>query len=205
MIVTKYTSEDMKRLPLRAIAALSARIARRIAPRALLPDNHPEAGRYRTALENAIKLTEDFAKGLPCPALESAVREIESCEGVVAGDFVRETALHAIVLTAHTAATALHVLELRAMPGESPLFAAAKPSPFPHLADLSADLTARDAFTAALTAADADARSDTFIKRGVDDYQKLLELNLGSYPQAGEPIDPSSKGPLGPLGTGESL
>jgi hypothetical protein len=204
MIVTKYTSEDMKRLPLRAIAALVARCSRRIAPKALLADTHPEAGRYRTAVENAIQLAENFAQGLPCPALESAVREIESCESVVGGDFVRETALHAIVLTAHTAATALHVLDLRSMPGESHLFGAAKPNPFPHLADLSADLTARDAFTAAVTAADADGRSDAFIKAGVEDYQKLLALDLGSYPQAGEPIDPSSKGPLGRLETKES-
>ena len=199
MIVTKYTSEDMKRLPLRAIAALAARIARRIAGKALLPDDQPETDRYRTAIENAIQLAEDFAKGMPCTALESAVREIESCEVVAGGDFVRETALHAIVLTAHTAATALHVLDLRAMPGESHLFGAAKSNPFPHLADLSADLTARDAFTAAVTAADADGRSDAFVKAGVEDYQKLLKLDLGSYPQAGEPIDPSSKGPLGPI------
>ena len=28
--------------------------------------------------------------------------------------------------------------------------------------------------------------------------EKLLGLNLGSYPQAGQPIDPSPNGPLGP-------
>jgi hypothetical protein len=199
MIVTNYTSEDMKRLPLRAITALVARCARRIAPRALIPDDHPDVGRYRAAIENAIQLAEDFAKGLPCPALESSVREIESCEALAEGAFVRETALHAIVLVAHTAASALHVLDLRAMPGESHVFGTAKPSPFPHLADVTADLSARDAFTAALTAADADGRSDAFVNKAVEDYQNLLKLDLGKYPEAGEPIDPSSKGPLGPI------
>ncbi len=31
------------------------------------------------------------------------------------------------------------------------------------------------------------------------DFNKLVELNLGSYPERGEPIDPSEDGPLGTL------
>jgi hypothetical protein len=34
--------------------------------------------------------------------------------------------------------------------------------------------------------------------------RKLLRLDLGSYPQAGNQIDPSSKGQLGPLGPEEA-
>ena len=33
----------------------------------------------------------------------------------------------------------------------------------------------------------------------VQDYQALLKLGLGRYPEAGQPIDPSPAGPLGQL------
>jgi hypothetical protein len=200
MIVTKYTSDDLKKLPLRAIVALAARCARRIAPLALFPDDRGEAPRLKVAIDNAIQLAERFANGLPCPNLESIVQEVEACQTLAGGEFVRESAVHAIVLAAQTTATASRALDLRGLPGEPHVFAAAKPNPFPHLADLTADLAARDAFTAALTAADADGHSDDFVKRAVADYQEMLRLDLGSYPQAGKAIDPSSKGPLGPLG-----
>jgi len=199
MIMTKYTSEDLKKLPLRAIVALAARCARRVEPMALLTDDRAEAPRWKAAVASALQLTENFANGIPCPAIESVVGEIESCEVVTGGNFVRESAAHAIVLATHSAVTALRTLDLHMQPGESHLFGAAKPNPFPHLAELSADLAARDAFTAALTAADADGHSDNFIRAAVEDYQKLLKLDLGSYPDAGKEIDASSKGPLGPL------
>jgi hypothetical protein len=56
-----------------------------------------------------------------------------------------------------------------------------------------------DAFTAAVEAADAVAYSDDFMRGAVHDYATLLGLHLGTYPEAGQPIDPSPDGPLGPL------
>ena len=100
MIVTNYTPEDLKKLPLRAIVALSARCARRVEQQARLPDDHPEQERCRTAVATAIGLAEDFAKGLPCSSLESAVREVEACRAVVEGEFVREIAMAAAASTA---------------------------------------------------------------------------------------------------------
>jgi hypothetical protein len=198
MIVTKYTPEELKRLPLRAIVALAARCARRVEHLTVLPDDQPEAQRCRAAVANAIRLAEDFANGLPCSSLESVVREVEACQAVAQGDFVRESAMGAVVMAAHAAATALRAFNLSGEPEESHLFGAAKPNPFPHLADLTADLAARDAFMVALKAVAADGHSDTFITAAIDDYEKLLRLDLGSYPQAGKPIDPRSTGPLGP-------
>lgn len=204
MIVTKYTTDDLKKLPLRAIVALAARCARRVETPARLPDNHPQAQRCRGAAASAIQLAEDCAKGLPCPSLGVVVREIESYRALAEGDFARESAMEAIVLAAHSATAALRALDLRGVPEEAHRFGAAKPNPFPQLADITADLAARDAFTAALTAADAEGYSDNFVKAAVEDYQKLLKLELGSYPEAGKAIDPSSKGPLGRLQSEES-
>jgi hypothetical protein len=204
MIVTNYTPEDLKKLPLRAIVALAARCARRVEHLALLPDDQPEAQRRRAAVASAIRLAEDCAKGLPCPSLKSVVREIEACRAVVEGDFVRDSAMGAVVWAAHSAGAALYVLEARAELEQSHMFGPPKPNPFPHLADVTADLAARDAFTAALEAVGADGHTDTFIKAAIADYEKLLRLDLGTYPQAGKPIDPSSSGPLGPLGPVEA-
>jgi hypothetical protein len=199
MIVTNYTTEDLKKLPLRAIVALSARCARRVEHLALLPSDHPETERCRAAVVNAIRLADDVAKGLPCPSLESVVREVEASRAVVAGDFIRESAMDTVVLAAQAAATALEALALRGERMQPSLIGAPKPNPFPHLADVTADLAARGAFMAAEKAAGADGHCDALIKGAVEDYQELLRLDLGSYPQAGKPIDPSSNGPLGSL------
>jgi hypothetical protein len=199
MIVTNYTTEDLKKLPLCAIVALTARCARRVERLALLPAEHPEAERCRAAAANAIRLAEDVAKGLSCPSLESVVREVEACRAVVEGDFVRESAMCAVVLTAHAAASAQEAIALRGEKMEPSMFGAPKPNPFPHLADVTADIAARDTFMAAVKATGAGGHSDAMIKAAVADYQKLLGLDLGSYPQAGSPIDPSSMGPLGQL------
>jgi hypothetical protein len=197
MIVTSYTPEDLKKLPLRAIVALSARCARRVEHLALLPDDDPETERCRAAVASAIRLAEDFARGLPCSSPESAVREVEAWRAVVEADFVRFSATGAIVMAAHAAVASLRALDLSGETEGSQSAGAAKPDPLPHLADITADLAAREAFLAALDAVAAEGHSDAFISAAVDDYQNLLRLELGSYPQAGKPIDPSSRGPLG--------
>jgi hypothetical protein len=203
MIVGYSTPDELKRLPLRAIAALAARCARRVQHLARLPDDRPEKERCLSAVDEAIRLAEDFAKGLPVPRVEAVVREVEACRTLAQGQYARETAVAAIVLAAHAAATAQHALELEGeseSESEEPhLFRNAEPSPLPHLADLTADLAARDAFVAGMDAAGAAGHSDGFIEAAREDYQKLLRLFLGTYPQAGQPIDPPPDGPPGPL------
>ena len=70
---------------------------------------------------------------------------------------------------------------------------------FGALADIAADLAVMQAFTAAELAAIALRYKTRFVMSATLDYNLLRRLALGSYPQAGEPIDPSPKGPLGPL------
>jgi hypothetical protein len=205
MIVPNYTPEDLKKLPLRAIVALGARCARRVEHLALLPDDHPEKERCRAAVGAALRVAEDFARGRPCPSLESVVREIEACRSIGEGAFVHDMAMAAVIRAAHAAATARHALDLRGEPEEAHVFGAAKPNPLPHLADITADLATGGAFTAAVEADGAVGHAEQFLKGAIEDYVKLLRLDLGSYPQAGEPIDPSPDGPLGPLEPEESL
>jgi hypothetical protein len=69
--------------------------------------------------------------------------------------------------------------------------------PFPQLAIVAADPAARDAFTGAVDAAVAAGFGDGFINRSMYDYQMLMKLGLGSYPDAGESNDHSPAGWLG--------
>ena len=73
--------------------------------------------------------------------------------------------------------------------------------PIPHLADVTTDQAALDALTAAVDAADAVGATEGLTSGAAADYQRLLEMHLGTYPQPGQPIDPSPGGPLGRLGS----
>ncbi len=199
MIVPNYTPEDFKKLPLRAIVALAARCARRVESLSVLPDGHPDGDRCRSAIDGAIRLAEDFARGSPCRDVPSAIRDVEACRAIAEGDYVRESAVAAVVFAAHAAAAATESLSLRNEPAGVGVLGTRQPNPFPQLANVAADLAARDAFTAAVDAAVAAGFGDEFIKGAVQDYQALLKLGLARYPEAGPPIDPSPAGPLGKL------
>jgi hypothetical protein len=92
MIVPSYTTEDLKKLPLRAIVALAARCARRVESLSVLPDGHEHRDRCRTAIDGAIRLAEDFARASPCRDVPSVIQEVEACRAIAQGEFVRERA-----------------------------------------------------------------------------------------------------------------
>ncbi len=198
MIIPKYTLDDFKKLPLRAIVAFAARCARRVEKLATPPNDHPEHERCELAVRDAIQMADDFARALPCTSCRSVISAIEASRGAARGTLVREDAISAVVQAAHTAETALNAAALLSEPEERHLFGPPT-RPFDHLADVTAELAALDAFTAAVDASDALRYSDSFIKGAVGDFGRLLSLNLGSFPQAGQPVDPSPTGPLGPL------
>jgi hypothetical protein len=193
MIIPKYTLDDFKKLPLRAIVAFAARCARRVEQIAIPPDDHPEHEhkRCRSAIRDAIQLAEDFARALPCTSWESVIPAIEASRDPARRDLMREAAIGAVVHAAYAAATVLHAVALRGEPEERHLFGPPT-RPLAHLADVTAE-------QAALDASSAVGYSDGFIKGAVGDQGRLLSLNLGSYPRVGQPIDPSTNGPLGPL------
>jgi hypothetical protein len=199
MIVPNYTTEDLKKLPLRAIVALAARCARRVESLSLLPDDHPDRDRCRTAIDGAILLAEDFARGSSSRDVPTVIRDVEACRAFAHDEYVRDTAVGAVMWASHAAAAAMEGLGLRDERAEVSVMGTRQPNPFPQLANVAADLAARDAFTAAVDAAVAAGFGDEFIKRAMQDYQALLKLGLGTYPDAGQPIDPSPAGPLGEL------
>jgi len=198
MIIPEYTAEDLKRLPLRAIVALAARCARRVEHLALAPDGDPDSNACCQAVSDALSMAENFARGHPCPSSESVIRAVEKCRDAAQENSARQNALAAAVQAAYSAASATNALDVRSEPAERhPLGPRPEPGPLDHLKDVTADLAALCAFTAAVDAADAVGYTDTFIKGAVADYRAIESLHLGNYPEAGRPIDPSAAGPLG--------
>jgi hypothetical protein len=200
MSQTTFTAEDLKKLPLRAIVAFAVRNARRVEHLAVPPDGHPKKEAVRAAIAEGLWLAEDFARGRSSPALEDAVVAIEAGQEAAQVEIARENAYAAVVRAIHAAATAAHAIAEEQEPADKPLISGGPPvKPLEHVAQLSADLAALGAFTAARDAAEALRSTDDVTESAAEDYRKLLELRLGKYPEAGEPIDPSPEGPLGPL------
>ena len=201
MIRTQYTTEDLKKLPLRAIVAFAARCARRVEPIAQLPAGHPQHEARRLAIDNAIRLAEEISRGSACASTEPVLQALDATRAIPGGGIGCECAVAAAAAAARTAATVWLVLNQ----GESDRGAdrwtntPEARSYLAHLANVTADVVALDAFTAAVEAASAVAHDDTFMRGAIHDYETLLGLHLGTYPQAGQPIDPSPDGPLGPL------
>ena len=105
------------------------------------------------------------------------VREAEAASEAAQGDVARQDAIAAVVQAAHAAVTARDAVEARSDPGEGHLLGPPTVSPpQTHLADVTADLAALNAYTSAVDAADAAGHSEAFIKSMVRDYQKLISL-----------------------------
>ncbi len=200
MIVTNYTTEDLKKLPLRAIVALIARCARRVEQLALPPDDHPESTALPGGRGERHPTGRGLREGLALPIARIVVREIESCRAVAEGDFVRESAMETIVLAAHAAATRsararppqrargiAHVRGRQAQSLSPPGGCHGRPGRARRLHG-GVDSSRRRSGTS------------TPSSRGPSRIMKnCCSSTSGSYPQAGKPIDPSSPGPLGPF------
>jgi hypothetical protein len=202
MLLPNLTVEDLKKLPLRAIVAFAARCARRVEHLSQLPEGHPEKERRRAAIEAAIQMAEDFSRGSTCPSVESMVQSVDASRGVTVGKPSCDSAAAAAAGASHAAASAWDALGSEE--GGSGVFSRERVADardfLDRLAHTTADLAAMDAFTAAVEAFDAiGLHNEDFVAAALQDYEKLLGLRLGHYPEAGQPINPSPDGPLGPL------
>jgi hypothetical protein len=149
---------------------------------------------------SAIQLVEDFAKGSPCSNVESVLQELEACRFAAKCDFLPDSALATFVMAARATANALRAIDLSGEAAQSHSVRSRSADSIAQLANVDADLAARAAFTAAFEAVAAERHADSFILAAIADYEKLIQLGLGKYPETGAPIDPSSRGPLGPTG-----
>jgi hypothetical protein len=202
MELPDFTVEHLKQLPLRAIVAFAARCARRVEPLAQRPEGDPERESHRAAVDAAIRMAEEFAGGKDTALDPSVLLAINAIKTSPGGPIGSRSAAAAATGAAHAAASACNVRETREAERYRPLVerTAGDWSPIGAIEHLTVDLAALDAFTAAVEAYDAVGyHNEEFVAAALNDYDRLLRLKLGRYPEPGDPIDPSPSGPLGRL------
>jgi hypothetical protein len=170
----------LRKLPLRAQLAFAARCARRVQPLATrLSDdlaNHE-------AVERAIAVAEQFARGhLPNHAEPESAYEGARDAARAAWDAGDHTASRARDAAAYAAQAAGYASQ---GPRLGPAANASR-------AAFYADNDGSDAAGAVKARAAFDEAASSHLT-------KLARLKLGTFPQFGDPIDPSESGPLGPL------
>ncbi len=148
-------------------------------------------------------MAEGFASGSTDPCSDSVVKAARRQPSRGGDPAPRAGAAAAAVSeTAHAAASAWHLTGMPRAAQDDPreVKTAEARSHLGGLSLATADLAAHNAFSAALDAYQAfGLRNEDFATAALHDYDTLLHLKLGRYPEAGAPIDPSPTGPLGPL------
>jgi hypothetical protein len=197
-----FTVEHLKALPLRAIVAFAARCARRVESHAQLPEGHPQRESRRGAIDAALRMAETFARGSDTPPDDSVVAAVDVIRVIADGPAGSDDAAAAAAEAAHAAASAWHLTgageTAKSEPREMKTAEARKY--LGALTHVTADLAALNAFTAAADAfVSVGYHNEGFVGAALNDYNTLVRLKLGRYPEPGDPIDPSPGGPLGPL------
>ena len=195
------TVEHFKQLPLRAIVAFAVRCARRVEEHAQLPEGHPQRESRRQAIEAALGMAEAFAKGSDAPPDESVIAAVAASRGVEGGPPGNADATAAAAEAAHAAACAWQAASERKEEVEPFETDRAKAEGFlKAVGDITAEIAALNAFTAAKDAnVSIGYHNEDFLHTVWYDYDQLIRLNAGRYPELGNPIDPSPEGPLGRL------
>jgi hypothetical protein len=175
------TLDDLKQLALGAIVAYAARSARRVQPLYGCPGDAAERAEHEAAVEGAIALAEAF-----CHSHEAKT----SAYG--AAYAAREAATDERARAAARAASG-------AARAAAYAFDLPKSAVYDHAVYASRVVAeAADAAEAAGRAAAAEGPSAVEAAARAD-FDRLRQLNSGTYPQLGHPLDPSEQGPLGPL------
>lgn len=197
-----FLCEHLKELPLRAIVAFAVRCARRVQSLAELPEGHAGRARLRADIEAALRMVDEFAVGHEVPRADSLVEALDASRRVPGISLSAGAAAAAISEAAHAAASAGHLTESSEPDKTAPREVKTKPARkfLGGLSRVAADIAAHNAFNAAVEAYQAvGLRNEEFVAAALRDYNTLVRLDLGHYPEAGDPIDPSPLGPLGPL------
>ena len=177
------TEDDLKKLPLLAIVAYAVRCARRTQP---VVDTIPNFTTHGAAVEQAISLAERFCVGKDLNDAPDAAERAADAAGraaTLARSFAGGSAVALAAGAAQAAAQAAAAVEdFWTQPDSADRVAQAAT----YAAGRAGRAVSADRYAAVSAAARAD-------------YDGLLSLNLGTYPELGQPIDPTENGPLGPL------
>lgn len=198
--------DDLKKLPLRAIAAYAARCARRVQPLYVPEDILPEETRrdLMSSVARAIGIAEEFAAGT-MPEMGEVFSSVRSSINATRTNS-SQSAAKAAAAAAEAVAYSRHVAGAVASTSANPR---AIPQAFKAIDDYGAKaageaMQASEMARAACKAEDDATQStptseDSAANACTHDVAQLQALNLGSHPHEGKRIDSSANGPLGPL------
>lgn len=180
------TEDELRKLPLGAIVAYAARCARRVQPLYGRAAGAAKPTKHEAAIEWAISLAENFClrHEVSGAAYAAAYDARDAVDAADARDAAR-----AASAAARAAAYAFDI----------PKSAVYEHAVYANRVAIEADDAANAAARAANHACDG-ARAVEAAARA--DFDRLLQLNQGTYPQLGTPIAATENGPLGPLWPG---
>jgi len=177
------TADDLKKLPLGAIVAYAVRCARRVQPLYGCAAGIAELRKHEAAVEGAISLAEDFclSHDVSAPAYGAAYAARDAADTTVAKDAARAAAA-----AARAAAYAFDLPKCAVY--DRPVYTSRVAAE--AIDGARAAARAAEHASGSAAAVEAAARAD---------FDRLSELNQGTYPELGQPIDATKNGPLGPL------
>jgi hypothetical protein len=201
MILPEFPVEKLRTLPLRAIVALAARMARRVEPLAALPEGHAGCESRRSAFEAAVRAAEDFARGVDRPDSDQIARDADASRGVDGEAPSSDAAMASAAMAAHCAVAARGAMENTGRVISRHLWERSHEAraALQQMAGNAADFAALCAHTSGAEAFYAiGIHNEAFVAALLGDYRRLVELRLGTFPEPGSAVDPSPDGPLGP-------
>lgn len=176
------TRDELMKLPLGAIVAYAVRCARRVQPLYGRAAGVAELPKHEAAVAGAISLAEEFCLShVVSAAYDAAYHARTAADTADAKDAARAAAA--------AARAAAYAFDL-------PKSAVYDRSVYASRVAAEAADGAEAAARAAAHASDGAGAAEAAARA---DFDRLLNLNQGTYPKLGQPFDPTENGPLGPL------
>ena len=198
MKLANFTLEQLKALPLRAIVAFAARCAAGSNP----SHSYPRGIRRGRAAGRRSRPPSGWpnrSRGARTRPPTSRWSRRSTRAGTPGANPAGSAAAAAVAQAAHAAASAWHAGPGAGRQGAGDTNDRGR-EVLGALTHVTADLAALNAYTAAADAfVSVGYRNEDFVNAALSDYDTLVRLNLGRYPEPGDPVDPSPGGPLGPL------
>lgn len=172
-----------RELPLRAQVAFAVRCARRVVHLFRLQSGHPQLAKCCKALGSAVRFAEAFANDETIDLDELAQADERTAGAVAAvGEMDPPNTQSECAVKAVYAALCAAKIGAESKNGK--------------ISAKQAERIAESVGTARDSAAAADGNVD---RHAGYDWEKLRGMDLGRFPDFGDPVDPGDKGPLGPL------
>jgi hypothetical protein len=196
------TKGELQNLPLRASVALAARCARRVQPLFRTCHDDPRKERSHQAVDMAVEASEAVAAGVLIPDLAKRVGDLAELGRLVSRRPLPPPADQVALAAASAAAAAAAAVKADAeqvLDHAATAFSVAAGAVSFSRVVAGDDKLAAVELEKVLLGKVTDLGADEMRDALATDYENLRTQDLGQFPDLGKAVDPSDKGPLGPL------